>query len=67
MKTESPLTSKPQIAADDLTLSPNGDATNTVPIGQEGHESEPIRHEQSGQENATPRRLVEEHKGLVLK
>ena len=67
MKTEGPQTNKPQIAADVLTPSPNGDATNTVPIGQEGHESEPIRHAQSGEERATPGKLVEEHKELVLK
>ncbi len=67
MKTEGPQTSKPQIAADVLTPSPNGDATNTVPIGQEGHKSEPFRYEQSGEESATPGNLVEEHKELVLK
>jgi hypothetical protein len=27
----------------------------------------PIRHEQSGEESATPGKLVEEHKELVLK
>jgi hypothetical protein len=67
MKTEGPQTSKPQIAADVLTPSPNGDATKTVPIGQEGHKSEPFRYEQSGEESATPGNLVEEHKELVLK
>ena len=67
IKIEGAQASQPQIAADDLTTSTNGDATNTVPIGQEGHESEPIRHEQSGEESATPGKLVEEHKELVLK
>jgi DNA-binding MarR family transcriptional regulator len=67
IKIEGAQASQPQIAADDLTTSTNGDATNTVPIGQEGHESEPIHHEQSGEESATPGKLVEEHKELVLK
>jgi DNA-binding MarR family transcriptional regulator len=67
IKIEGAQASQPQIAADDLTTSTKGDATNTVPIGQEGHESEPIRHEQSGEESATPGKLVEEHKELVLK
>src|ERR1700674_893688 len=67
LKMESPQTSQPQIAADNLTHSPNGQATNTVPIEQEGHESELIRHEQSSEENTTPGKLVEEHKELVFK
>ena len=67
MKMEGPMTSKPQIAADVLTPSPNGDATNTVPIGQEGHETEPIRREQSSEENATSEMLVDDQVALVLK
>jgi hypothetical protein len=38
-----------------------------VPIGQEGHESELIRHEQSNEENTTAGKLDEEHKELVFK
>jgi DNA-binding MarR family transcriptional regulator len=60
-------TSQPQIAADVLTPSPNGHATNTVPIEQEGHESEPITHKQSSEENTIPGKLAEEHVELVLK
>jgi DNA-binding MarR family transcriptional regulator len=67
MKTEGPQTSQPQITGDILPPSPNGQATNTVPIEQEGNESEPIRPEQSREENTTSGKLVEEHKELVLK
>jgi len=67
MQMEGPQTSQPQIAADILTPPPNGYATNTVPIEQEGHESEPIRYEQSSEENTTPGKLVEEHKELMFK
>jgi hypothetical protein len=67
MKTEGPQTSEPQIAGDILPPSPNGQATNTVPIEQEGNESKPIRPEQSREENNTSGKLVEEHRELVLK
>src|SRR6202158_1699387 len=67
LKMESPQLRQHQIAADNLTHSPNGQATNTVPIEQEGHESELIRHAQSSEENTTPGKLVEEHKELVFK
>jgi DNA-binding MarR family transcriptional regulator len=67
MKTEGSQTSKPQIAPGVLTPSHNGDAINAVPIGQEGRESKLIRHKQSGEESATPGKLVEEHKEVVLK
>jgi DNA-binding MarR family transcriptional regulator len=65
--TDCEQTSTPQIAADILTPSPNRHAANMVPTGQEGHESELIRHEQSNEENTTPGNLVEEHKELVFK
>jgi DNA-binding MarR family transcriptional regulator len=67
MKTEVPQTSQPQIAADSLTPFPNGDVANTVPIEQEGRESEPIRHSRSSEENSAPGKLVEEHEESVLK
>jgi DNA-binding MarR family transcriptional regulator len=67
MNMEDPQKSQPQIAADFSAPSPNGHATDTVPIEQEGHESEPIRHAQSSEENTTSGKLVEEHKELVLK
>jgi len=67
MNMEGPQKSQPQIAADFAAPSPNGHVINTVPIEQEGHESEPIRHEQSSEENTTSGKLVEEHKELVLK
>jgi DNA-binding MarR family transcriptional regulator len=67
VKMEGPQTNQLQIAADVLTPSPNGHATNTVPIEQEGHESEPIKHEQSSEENTIPGKLAEEHVELVLK
>jgi DNA-binding MarR family transcriptional regulator len=66
-KTDYEQTSTHQIAADILTPSPNGHETNTVPIEQEGHESEPIKHKQSSKENAIPGKLAEEHVELVLK
>jgi DNA-binding MarR family transcriptional regulator len=66
MKMEGPQTSQPQIVADILTPSPNGQATNTVPIEQKCNESEPIRPEQSSEENTTSGKLVEEHKELVF-
>jgi DNA-binding MarR family transcriptional regulator len=56
MKIEGRHTSQPQIAA-----------TNVVSTEQKGHESEPIQHEQSSEENTTPEKLVEEHVELVLK
>jgi|GEM_PF-2798195 len=62
VKMEGPQTSQPQIAADILTPSPTGHATNTVPI-----EQEPIQHEQSTEENTIPGKLAEEHAELVLK
>jgi DNA-binding MarR family transcriptional regulator len=67
LKTDCEQTGTPQIAADVLTPSPNRHAANMVPTGQEGHESELIRHEQSNEENTTPGKLVEEHKELVFK
>lgn len=67
MEMEGPQTSQPLIAADVLTPPPNGHATNTVPIEQEGLESEPIKHEQSSEENTTAGKLLEEHKELVFK
>jgi DNA-binding MarR family transcriptional regulator len=67
MKVGGPQTSQPQIAAGISAPSPNGHATNTVPFEQEGHESEPIRHEHSSKENTTQRKPVEEHTELVLK
>jgi hypothetical protein len=67
IKMGDPPTSQPQIAADILTPFPNGHPTNTVSVEKEGHESEPIRHEQSSEENTTPGKLVEEHVELVLK
>jgi DNA-binding MarR family transcriptional regulator len=67
MQGECPQTSQPQIAADVLTPSPNGHATNPVPIEQEGNESEPIQQEQSSEENTVPGKLAEEHVELVLK
>jgi DNA-binding MarR family transcriptional regulator len=67
MKMEGPQTSQPQIAADVLTPSPNGHETNTVSIEQEGHESEPIKHKKSSEENAIPGKLAEQHVELVLK
>jgi DNA-binding MarR family transcriptional regulator len=67
LKTDCEQTSTHQIAADILTPSPNGPAANMVPIEQECHESELIRHEQSNEENTTPRKLVEGHRELVFK
>jgi DNA-binding MarR family transcriptional regulator len=67
MKTEGSQTSQPQIAADILTPSPNGCTANTVPPEQERRESEPIRHQQSGEENTCLGKLVVEHEELVLK
>jgi len=67
LKTDCEQTSTPQIAAGILTPSPSRHAANMVPTGQEGHESELIRHEQSSEENTTPGKLVEEHKELVFK
>jgi DNA-binding MarR family transcriptional regulator len=66
MQMEGPQTSQPQIAGDILPPSPNGQATNTVPIEQECNESEPIRPEQSSEENTTSGKLAEEHKELVF-
>jgi len=67
MKTEGPQISQSQIAAGILTPSPSGRAANTVPIEQEGDESEVIRNEQSNEENNTRGMLVDEHVALVLK
>jgi DNA-binding MarR family transcriptional regulator len=67
MKMQGPQTSQPQIAADILTPSSNGHATKTVPIEQEGHESEPIQDEQSTEENTIPGKLPEERVEMVLK
>ena len=61
MKTEGSQTSQPQIAADILTPSPNGCAANTVPTEQESRESEPIRQQQSAEENTSLGKLVVEH------
>ena len=67
LKTNCEQTSTHQIAADILTPSLNEHAANIVPIEQEGHESELVRHEQSNEESTTPGKLVEEHKELVFK
>jgi hypothetical protein len=67
LKTDCERTGTHQITADILPPSPNGHAANMVPIGQEGHESELIRHEQSNEENTTAGKLDEEHKELVFK
>jgi len=67
MKTEGSQTSHPQIAADILAPSPNGCAANTVPTEQESRESEPIRQQQSAEENTSLGKLVVEHEELVLK
>jgi DNA-binding MarR family transcriptional regulator len=66
MKTEGRQTSQHQISTGILTPSRNGQATNTVPIEQKCSQSEPIRSEQSSEENTTSGKLAEEHKELVF-
>jgi DNA-binding MarR family transcriptional regulator len=64
-KTEPSQTGQTRLAGLILTSSPNKHAGNTVPIEREGHDRELIWHEQSSEENTTPRRLAEKHEGLV--
>jgi DNA-binding MarR family transcriptional regulator len=67
MKGKGPQTDQPQTTADILTSSCNGHEANTALIEEEGHKSELVRDEQSGEENTIQGKFVEEHEELALK